>query len=289
MTEATTTTDKQPKAASDVCVDRHPADGLMNLIANLLVPMFFSASDGDITFARLAATETINAYCARNQAGLLAVAQIVAFGLAALGSLSQSMTDDLPLSMTLRLRSNANALNRSAEQNRRALDKGHANQAMARPDSAIAPDIAIGMDQEDHLQEAAVIASVAAAKQAAADAVRRRSAEPPVQPAIPVAISHTTIPKTASSSSKAAAAVATAPENPMTWDQEQHHRAKWAAAIADVASEFTASLPHLPPNERQLASRKAAVMSTSVTALLSGQNLPRPRPGTLGRDHPAGC
>ena len=98
---------------------------LIDLISSFLVPMFLLASNGDIELARLAALRTMNAYRVRHQADIVTVAQIVAFGLAALGSLSLSMEDDIPLSMVLRLRGNANACNRSAEQNRRALQASH--------------------------------------------------------------------------------------------------------------------------------------------------------------------
>jgi hypothetical protein len=149
MTE-TTTSDPQSKPGPDAGTPFHPADILLNLIVTLLAPMFLCASDGDIRFARMAAIETINGYRAQNHAGLIAVAQIVAFGLAALGSLSLSMADDLSVSMTLRLRGNANALNRSAEQNRCALTRNCADSAM--PQTAPAASIA----REDHPQKTEV-------------------------------------------------------------------------------------------------------------------------------------
>ncbi|MGD0108308.1 MAG: hypothetical protein ABSC06_30360 [Rhodopila sp.] len=105
-----------------------PADALISLIVTLLAPMFLCVSGGDIGFARAAALETLNAYGARNHSDLIAIGQIVAFGLATIGSLSLSMADDISLSMTLRLRGNATALNRAAEQNRRVL-----REAAARP------------------------------------------------------------------------------------------------------------------------------------------------------------
>ena len=116
MTEITT---DQPAELTDL----HPSEILMALIVTLLAPMFLGVTAGDISLARLAALETVNAYQARNQADLIAIAQIIACGLAALGSLSLSMDDDISLSMTLRLRGSAVALNRSAEQNRRVLNQ----------------------------------------------------------------------------------------------------------------------------------------------------------------------
>jgi hypothetical protein len=114
MTEPTP---DHPTEASTI----HPSDGLMALIIALLAPMFLGVTAGDPNLARLAALETVTAYQARNHADLLAIAQIIAYGLAALGSLSLSMDDNISVSMALRLRGNANALNRSAEQNRRTL------------------------------------------------------------------------------------------------------------------------------------------------------------------------
>src|ERR1700733_3563161 len=99
----------------------HPTNALMSLIVTLLLPTFLGVTAGDIALAKMAAIETINDYRARNSADLIAIAQIIACGLAALGSLSLSMDDDISLSMTLRLRGSAVALNRSAEQNRRVL------------------------------------------------------------------------------------------------------------------------------------------------------------------------
>jgi len=101
----------------------HPTNALLTLIVTLLAPTFLGVTAGDLTLARMAAIQTINDYRARNHADLIAIAQIIACGLAALGSLSQSMDDDISLSMTLRLRGNAVALNRSAEQNRRVLQQ----------------------------------------------------------------------------------------------------------------------------------------------------------------------
>ena len=52
--------------------------------------------------------------------------------------------------------------------------------------------------------------------------------------------------------------------------QDQQIQAEWAAAMADVAIEFTANIAGLPPAERQEASRRAALLSTCANELLSG-------------------
>jgi hypothetical protein len=119
MTETITTT--EPEAASD------PSDLLLTLILAFLSPMFLGVSGGDIALARSAAVATLQDYRARNHVELIAIAQIVGFGLAALGSLSLSFADDISVSMVLRLRGNAIACGRSAEQKRRALAKSQAS------------------------------------------------------------------------------------------------------------------------------------------------------------------
>jgi hypothetical protein len=104
-----TPTEPPPQAATRSDSPLHPSDILMSLIVALLAPMFLSVTGGDIAYVRMAAIGTVNAYRIRKQADLIAIAQIIGFGLAALGSLSLSMADDISLSMTLRLRGNARA------------------------------------------------------------------------------------------------------------------------------------------------------------------------------------
>jgi hypothetical protein len=81
--------------------------------------MFLTMTGGNITHARLAAAQTLESYRARTDCDLIVIGQIIAFGLAALGSLSLSMTDGLSLPMILRLRGGALGSSRAAEQNRR--------------------------------------------------------------------------------------------------------------------------------------------------------------------------
>jgi len=114
----------------------HPSDLLLQLIVAFLAPMFMSASTGDLGFARLAALETIASYGLRTQAELMNIAQIIAFGLAAMDSLWLSMADDVSLTMKIRLRSTANGLNRSAQQNQRVLDKRRTDDPPSKPDIA---------------------------------------------------------------------------------------------------------------------------------------------------------
>jgi hypothetical protein len=244
----TTETDPDPQI--------HPSDILMNLIIVLLAPMFLTAANGDIIFARMAALETINAYRSQTHAELIVVAQIVACGLAALGSLSLSMADDISFVMTLRLRGNANALMRSAEQARRALKEirpGSVPSADPQQDEApLSPD--------DEREEAEVIASVAAAQKLAAEF------EPSRPPELPKPAEPTPAP--------------TAPATSIT-PKERQRQAMWGAGAARLAAEYTASLPHLPPAERKMATFRAAILSHCATDLLTGNGPQRLRPGDL--------
>src|SRR4051794_31851770 len=63
------------------------ADILVNLILTCLAPMFLTTVGGNINHARIAAAHTLDSYRAETRFDLIAIAQIIAFGLAALGSL----------------------------------------------------------------------------------------------------------------------------------------------------------------------------------------------------------
>jgi hypothetical protein len=254
MTE-TTLTDPPPEAAPGPLLAVLPADVLMNLIVSLLAPMFLTASGGDIGFASMAVLETVNSYRVRNLGDLIAVAQIVAYGLAALGSLSLSMDDGIALPMILRLRGNANACTRSAEQNRRVLEKPRSGDRQSRQ-AAPTPDPA------DSQHEAEVMANLAETKKLVAEAMARlQTVEPAAEP-----IAHP--------------APAPATAEVLTLEDRQR-QAAWADVMTDVAAEFTAGVAHLPLAERQEASHRAALLTSCANQLLSGTVPPRLRPADL--------
>jgi hypothetical protein len=223
----------------------HPAQVLINLIVTLLAPMFLAAAGGNFDLARMAAAETIEAYRAETEADLIAIAQIIGFGLAALGSLSLSMEDNLSPSMTLRLRGNANACNRSAQQNRNALKDNRQDPPIAAP--APPPEA----DPDPEFNEAEVLATVASTRQRAEQNLAR-----------------------------VAPAAAPAPK-PAPTAAEQQYQAAWAAGAARVAAEITAAIPDLPPAERNAATIRAAALNDCANELLAGNQAPRPRPGDL--------
>jgi hypothetical protein len=274
MTETTTTQSErphQPRPGADDPVN--PADLLFNLVVLLLAPMFLGVSGGDVSLAQMAAFETVNSYRVRDPLALLAVAQMIACGLAALGSLSLSLQDDISLPMALRLRGNANALNRTIEHNRRAL---------RRDPSASDPTAAT---QSADTASTPENAAYEAALQAAVEATRQRLAasrcEPPqLEPAPILTRSQIVAPQIATP--EVTTRQTAAPTASIQAPTERERQAMWAAAMTEVAGEFAASVQHLPPAQRKLASVRAAAMSSAANTLLSGAGPARLRPGDIG-------
>src|SRR4051794_8832388 len=149
MTHATTSSNTRTSSARS-------RDILLNPVIILLPPLFLSGTDGDLGLARAAAYGTVAAYRAHNHASLLVAVRVIAFSLAALDSLGLSMRDDLSIPLILRLRANANALNRSAER---------AEAILAEP-----PVAGPATEPREPIDEAAILASVAEAQARAAAA-----------------------------------------------------------------------------------------------------------------------
>jgi hypothetical protein len=226
-------------------------DILLDLVVILLTPLFLAGTDGDLGLARAAAHETLAAYRAHNHASLFVAVRVIAFSLAALDSLGLSMRDDLSIPLILRLRANANALNRSAERAEGILAEAPVAGPAAGPPKPI--------------DEAAILASVAEA-QARATAARAsmQARETPPEPA-----------------SQPAPQSPPQPMHAPITTPDQQHRAMWGAAMADVAAEFTAEAAKLPPAERREATLRAQVLSTAANNLLCGASVPPPQPGDL--------
>ncbi len=288
MTDTTTIlTTQQPEAVPHIPTD--PSDILMDFIVAVLAPMFLGASTCDIGFARLAAIETVNAYRARNHADLVSIAQIVGFGLTALGSLSLSMADNISLSMTLRLRGNAVSLNRAAEHNRRALEKSRAGNTMshpappwAKPEAAPEPSPVAAPKEIEDLDPAALANDIATVRQLAADTQAHLHAPQPDPGPTPTPTAPTAAPApapTPAAQSPTPPASATAP---MLATASLRNQAAWAAAMADVAAELTSGIANLPPLERRAAPLRAAALTTTANSLLSEINTPPSGPATFG-------
>jgi hypothetical protein len=262
---------------------RGPADVLVHLIVAFLTPMFLAVAGGDPRIARMAATEALHAYGTKNLADLIAIAQIIAFGLAVLDSLGRSMADALPDRLVLRLRGNASGLNRAAEQCRRTLRS-------AAPQDAAPYWLAADFDQEaERRREDAIIADVARATQrvaevtaaapaaaAAAAPAPKPAAQPmPVPaPAAPAARAEPAAPAQTTPAQTTPAQTTPAQTAPAPTTEEQFRRKAWASAMTHVAGEYTAEMARLPPSERRGASMRAKALSGVAHQLLSGEPLP---------------
>jgi hypothetical protein len=264
MSQTTTSTQPPRDAATGSTTRLHPFDILMNLVVALLAPMFLCVTGGDVSLARMAATETVAAYRARDLSDLIAIAQIIAYGLAALGSLSRSMEDDIPLAMALRLRNNANALSRSAELNRQAIrDKRDGDPVPRATTTAAAPEIPAAIAEDDSHTGANEFMDDKAAKMLADEAAARllRRAEHAADRAPVPALTPDPVPATAHTIS------------------EKRHQEMWAIAMVHDAAEITKSIPDLPPAERKAASIRAGMLSSTANQLLTGVSSEGPMAG----------
>ncbi len=231
-----------------------PSDFLMNLIVSILAPIFLGVTGGDVNLARMAAIQAVNTYRVRHCADLIAVALIVAYGLAALNSLSLSFGEEVSLSMVLRLRNNANALNRSAEQNRRAMRRHvepDVTEMMAPPEPPALPETpADAPEAEPFLSDAAEALLAAEARDRLSGPRPQAAAEPVAPAADPVA-------ETAGDAAS-----------------EKRLREMWAIAMVKDAADITAGLPGLPPTERGAASVRAGMLASTANQLLTGGDGP---------------
>jgi hypothetical protein len=96
---------------------------VLERILALLAPLFLSAAGGNAEAARNAASALLASYEPRTNRELRFAALAIAFSLGALDALSRSADPELTLNQVLRLRGNANALNRAAQQNETLLEK----------------------------------------------------------------------------------------------------------------------------------------------------------------------
>lgn len=104
----------------------HPATittAVLEKIIAFLAPLFLIPGASDIATARETASTTLASYGARTDRELRFAALSIAFGFGALEALSKAAAPDLPPNHALRLRGNANALNRAAQQNENRLEK----------------------------------------------------------------------------------------------------------------------------------------------------------------------
>nr|WP_294552523.1 hypothetical protein [uncultured Rhodopila sp.] len=119
---------------------------ILDKILAFLAPLFLQAASGDAAAAREAARALLAEHNPRTDRELRRAALIIAFDFGALDALSRSVADDLTLNQVLRLRGNANALNRASLQNQKALD---ALQQLEPEPSEAAADIPASLEPAD--------------------------------------------------------------------------------------------------------------------------------------------
>ncbi len=111
-------------------------------ILAFLTPLFQGNEPGDMS-ARQAAKDTLASYGARTNRELRFAALSIAFGFGALDALSRAANPELALNQVLRLRGNANALNRAAQQNESRLEK-----LLKQPPLAVEPEEAVAATRD---------------------------------------------------------------------------------------------------------------------------------------------
>ena len=227
---------------SEPSADASPAN-LVNLVLALLTPMFLWSTAGDIRLAHTAAAQTLNEYRVANRLSLFTVAKIIAFDIATLSSLSLSMYEDVSISLALRLRGNANSLDRSGERNRRMLEQASRLGEAGKTDDSVE----------------AAIAEAQRMVNEAKDRTRAGTAEAQPDPA-PVA------------EPVAEATQAPAPEPASVAEQSaaQQRRFARADAMTVIADEFTAELKDLPRGEHWKEIARIEPLTMAAGDLASG-------------------
>jgi hypothetical protein len=197
-----------------------PAGLLMPFLLAVLTPLLMAGGILDPDLARQAALETIAAYQAADNRQLLTTTQVIAFALAALENLRLSAAPDLSLSMKLKLRGNANALNRASQKTAAMLVTPRANPPAEAPDQAPAE----APDQAD------VMASLKSAQTLLTQA--------------------------------------------RATDSDRKTDLRWGHAMTDIAAEYTAELPVLPPEQRRAHLTRIDALSKIATMLGRGDAPP---------------
>jgi hypothetical protein len=157
-------------------------DGLLDRLANYLVPLFVTDAD-DMYAARFMAVRTIAAYQPETQADLINIGRTIAFSMSALAVLSRVASEDMPPSLQLRYFARANVLNRAADQSERSMERRRGYQKSGTPSSEAA---CVAADHGDVAAEPDLASDEAAIEAAVAEAIRdytasRPSAAPPAR------------------------------------------------------------------------------------------------------------
>lgn len=259
-----------PPEASDG-TDIPLSESLISYIVSMLAPMFLCAGSGDVRLARMAALEILSAYRMQNQADLMTVAQVVAFGIATLGSLSQSMLDDLSLPTVLRLRGSANALSRSGHRHQQMLQQSHrAPERRQAPPNEVARQLENLFASED--QEVAPPAHVQPPADAPQPELREQE---PAAPAAPLTASINTTPQP--TPEPVTAAAQPFPDIPSLPSMERRPPTMRAAALGSTASALFTNLQDSPAEGRYRAVSPSEPVPAPQPPAPSPRSAPPPR------------
>ncbi|HYZ21187.1 MAG TPA: hypothetical protein VE690_03415, partial [Rhodopila sp.] len=114
----------------------HIAPAFLEEILFALFQTFMAGANGDIAAARAAALAALAAYDPHDEQELRLAAQIIQYSFGALDSLARAIDPGLPLNTLLRLRGSANAMQRSANQCQRTLERLRKERRQAQPQQA---------------------------------------------------------------------------------------------------------------------------------------------------------
>ena len=113
---------------------------VLDRILAFLAALFLPSTAGNVEAARDAAGALLASYDVRTDRQLRLAALAIAFSFGALDSLSRAAAPELPANQVLRLRGNANGLNRAAQQHEAKLEKLAAQPGANQPNAAVPDD-----------------------------------------------------------------------------------------------------------------------------------------------------
>jgi hypothetical protein len=260
----------------------NPSVLIRNALVTLLIPLFLESTGNNPQYARLAAQELLTSCGARSPMEWLFTALSFAFGTAALVAITQPIPEDVSPSLALRIRANANALNRSAERCRVVVE-----QSVARP----RPRQLDPQEEEALLAETARVVAMTSGRTAPQPAPNPPQAKPApasiaarsvtAQPIIaqPTAPQRTAPQRTPAAARPAGPASMMQPPVPpmlalpsraVSPAEDAAYKAAWASAMADVAQEMSAELDSLPPDQRYEATLKIRSLTETAQELHDG-------------------
>jgi hypothetical protein len=220
--------------------DTLPDSPIADLAVTLLTPMLLIAARGDVGLAGRAARAMLEDYGARTQAEILSVAQIIAFALACLSTLTLSMAEDAPPNIALRACNCADRLSKAEVRHRKLHEKQQQEAAKAPPPPAETP------------------------RQPVTPRPRPTGDAPPPLPPEMLAVLHGQTPSQTSADAR----------EPVPSDVQAKWRRAFGESAARVADGYEATLDSLTPQEREAELFRIKALRRASQLLLSNQPVP---------------